>query len=369
MNKLKTTLMCLSLSFMGTSLYAEEFCVTTSQELANALFSAGVNGQSDHIKIQEGSYIAPPQRWQYLELPTETFDLKITGGWSEFFANPCGQNLGGSPLNTTLDANMQGRVMDIMPSTDTVIEISGINFVNGMLTDPGENGGGLRIDSETDLNHDVLIERCSFINNSAFGAGGLLVRDANKVVLRNSFFTLNSAVSGKVAANIGGTNKYGFYATNNTLLNNEGGLYVVAQGTSQAFVANNLMWGNDTVVDTHDLTFQGNGFKYAYNNNYFTRSGIVPNVNVGNTFIEPLFEAGILNITLSVNSPLVGAGRNSPSVAPIPPPFDLAWSIGSTGFDGNPRRQGDEIDIGAVESPHQMFVEIPIFQNGFEPFE
>ena len=358
-------LIFLVFNLVGKQVKSEEFCVTTSQELYNALFAAGVNGESDHIKIAQGSYIATTAGWQYLEIPSEVFDLKISGGWSDFFNNPCGQNLGGSPLNTTLDANMQGRVLDISPSSNTKIEISNINFINGFIDQPGENGGGVRIDSSTNLDHDVTVENCSFIGNSAFGIGGLLIRDTTKAVIRNNLFILNSAISGKAALNVTGTNKYGYYVTNNTVMLNEGGLSTYAQGTTKVFIANNILWNNDEEVDTYDLSMNGNGTRYLYNNNYASKSGNA-GFSSGNISVEPLFEAGLFNFTPSINSQLVGGGKNSPSIVPIPTPFHYGWGIGLTDNEGNPRRVGDEIDIGAVESPHQMYIEIPIFKDGFE---
>jgi len=365
MNKLKILMIIIGTWVISINLSAEDFCVTTSQELYTALFTAGVNNQSDHIKIKEGNYIAPVQKWQYLELVTESFDLKITGGWTQFFDNPCGQNLRGSPLNTTLDGNMQGRVLNISPSTDTKIEISGISFNNGFLDQPGDNGGGVKIESDNDLDHEVIIENCAFIGNNAFGVGGLLIRDTDKAVIRNNLFILNTAVSGRIAMAIDGSNKYGFHITNNTFMFNEGGLQTQGSGTTQTFIANNIFWDNDEKAGTVDLSIVSTGTEYLYNNNIGLRSGGAE-FSSGNISVEPTFETGILNFTPSINSPMVGGGKNSPFVVPIPTPFNLAWSIGATDFEGNPRRQGDEIDIGAVESPHQMYVEIPIFKNGFE---
>ena len=372
MNKkiIEIVIICLVLIFLKPTVKAEEFCITTSQELFTALFTAGANGESDHIKIAQGNYIAPASGWKYLELPAENFDLKITGGWFGPPNNACGQDLGGSPFNTVLDANMQGRVLEITPRTNTRIEISSLSFINGALSGAGQNGGGILIESDDDLNHDVLIENCAFTNNSAFGIGGLLIRDTDKAVIRNNLFIFNSAISGKATISITGSDKYGFHITNNTAMFNDGGLSVSLSGTTQAFIANNLLWGNvDKTIDEYDLSITGSGANnsFLYNNNIGVQRGSVPqSQRAGNISVEPIFEAGILNFTPSINSQLVGGGRNSPSIVPVPTPFHLAWGIGVTDFEDNPRRLGDEIDIGALESPHQMFIEIPIFENGFE---
>ena len=64
------------------------FCVTTAVELRAALNSAESNSQHDEIRIEMGDYETQGTAFSYQE--TQGFDLEISGGWVNFFGNPCG---------------------------------------------------------------------------------------------------------------------------------------------------------------------------------------------------------------------------------------------------------------------------------------
>ncbi len=353
-----------------SSLRAAEFCVTNTQELNVALFVAGSNGQSDHIKLKPGTYVvADNVGFIYGEIDSESHILEISGGWIDFFDNDCGIQLTGDPYDTVLDGNNQHRIFDFVPNRGSNIYLSHLAFLNGFQTGGGNNGGAIRMTGGDGMGlGSIVIENSVFINNKAFGAGSVIIADAYKIVFRNNIVVSSDSESGFYVVNLRSRNGVGIYATNNTIMFNSGGLNVNvsnipnAPEASQAFIANNLLWGNDEA----DVRTIGNGTKFFYNNNYGIIVNGVPGNSSGNISYPPAFEPGILNFTPSINSPLVGAGRNQPFLVPIPTPFQFLWTEGALDVEGNVRNQGNRIDIGAVESPHEMFIEIPIFADGFE---
>jgi hypothetical protein len=74
---------------------AAVYCVTNSAQLQSALTSAQNSNEYDLIRVAEGHYVTPDSEFKYTS--TSGWDLGISGGWTEFFGNPCGQQLSGSP--------------------------------------------------------------------------------------------------------------------------------------------------------------------------------------------------------------------------------------------------------------------------------
>ena len=207
--------------FIGSA-KAAEFCVTGGGELLAAINTANNNNQADHIKVSEGSYTTPPGG--YIFETTQNDDLEISGGWTSFMGNDCGQQLAGSPFDTTIDANQSGRVMRIRTGPHANITLSGMNFINGFLTGPGNNTGSLLIDlgysvPEVSPTGKVVIERMSFLNNNAFGSGAVYVNNANTIVFRNNLLAANNSESGSsVIGLLAEDDMNGVYVINNTIL-------------------------------------------------------------------------------------------------------------------------------------------------------
>ncbi|MFV0543615.1 MAG: hypothetical protein ACK5L8_08020 [Marinicella pacifica] len=342
---------------------ATEFCATTSAGLEFALAASEANGESDVIRIAEGAYDAPVGGFYYDS--HENYDLEISGGWSEFFGNACGQQVSPDAFGTVLDGNGTERVMTIRSGLGSDITVSNIFFLNGFVTGPGQRGGGLNVFTREGYTGDVLIENNTFISNSAKYEGALHVSRGHRIVVRNNLFTVNHAEAGS-AVGIVNNDAWGVYFTNNTVYQNTtdsthptnaGGFYLSTSGTSSALVANNIFWNNDNF----DIRSSGDGYKYLRNNDYQSFSGSFDEVSM-NIQVAPEFESGWFNYTPVYNSPLVNAGRTPPPFVPIPPPFVSDWSVGTVDIYGDVRIQNTQIDIGAVESPHGDL----IFIDGFE---
>lgn len=356
---MKSTLFAVLLVLAASSAPAAEFCVTNSQQLDDALWSARNNGQNDVIRIATGSYVGG-----FAYGGSEDFDLTLSGGWSEFFGNPCGQQID-SPYATILDGNLTERVMLIQAALDSDITVSDLTFINGD-ANPA-SAGGLEIRSLENFVGDVLVERTAFINNKGHFYSALSSGRGRKVTVRNSVFALNENTTGDGTLFLGNNDALGIYFNNNTVVNNSSlatdpsvhsGLRAYPFGTSGLFVANNLFWDNDG----RDFSVGGSASEsYLYNNNiadYFGSMDVVAN----NFSMPPVFEPGIFNYVPAINSGEINHGRNSPIFVPVPPPFNVQWGAGITDFYGNPRVIDRWVDVGAFEAE----AEVPIFDNGFE---
>ncbi|RFF28873.1 hypothetical protein [Wenzhouxiangella sediminis] len=355
------------------------FCVQTSEQLRQAMTTAGSNGQDDIIRIHSGTYPAPaPQPFIYSS--DGAFDLDISGGWSPGFdATPCVYN-DGEPGDTLLDGEGNRLVMSIQGQAGEAGEVRVQNLtIASALASP--SSGALSITGPASgFGGEILVDRVKFSGNQG-PAGGSAIRitGGNKVTVRNSIFAFNSTGNGQgvVFASMSASDQ-GFYFINNSLTysfhdvsspsaTTTSGLHVNLNndGTSQsrAYIANNLFWANET----DDTWLGGVGTTYVYNNNFFFDPP-ASDFSDGNMSVDPqLVQIGV-DFTPAAGSPLIDQGRSQPTPPfPVPRPFELDWSYGLQDFDGGgttSRLEGANVDIGAVESP---FKPDGLFQDRFEP--
>ncbi|MCB1581719.1 MAG: hypothetical protein KDI92_01565 [Xanthomonadales bacterium] len=359
--KLKTIAVIFAISWpFCFSAQAAEFCVTNSIELKNALTSSQNNSQSDVIKIVTGSYTGG-----FSYLGSEDFHLTISGGWSDFFGNPCGHQIH-TPLDTILDGNDTQRVMLIQAWAGSNISISNMAIIDGDAYPA--SAGGLEIRSHENYVGDVLVEKVAFVNNKGFFHSALATSRGRKITVRNNIFAVNENITGNGTVEINDAG-LGIYFNNNTIVLNtslandagvNSGLRATLYEGAGLFVANNLFWDNDghdvTFIDVDMITTES----YLYNNNIDTYVGTIHNVE-NNFTAQPIFDNDIF-LAPTIASQEVNNGRNSPLFVPVPPPFNMQWGVGITDFNGNARIQDDKVDVGAIE----VEPEEPIFKNGFE---
>ncbi|TDR20566.1 hypothetical protein [Marinicella litoralis] len=361
----KHTFLISLLLFVTPHIQAAEFCATTSGQLQSALSSAQSNNQHDVIKVAEGSYPTTGSEFSYTE--SAGWDLEISGGWTDFFGNPCGQQLSGNPFNTVLDGNNSARIMHIRSSGNSDITISNLSFINGGTANLS-TAGGLRFYPTNTASHtgQVIIERNAFINNHAQTASALSFFSSGiNSHIRNNVFTLNTAHNGSYSITIDQDLNSGIYFTNNTLVQNSGdstndigGFVLFTRSSSSAYIGNNVLYDNGN----RDLHLSGTGDVWLHYNDVGIRTGVAPFSNLGNFSADPEFNTGILEFTPSYGSPLVNAGYDPPSFVPIPTPFELAWFEGTLDLLGNTRKQQGKVDLGAIETS----AEPPIFMDGFD---
>jgi|GEM_PF-909489 len=356
----------------ASTVQAASFCVSSSLELQNALTIADSNNQADHIKLRFGNYIAPGNGFVYSGL-TENNDLEISGNWFTFNNNNCGSRLmAGDPFNySTLDGNNTASALTIIPGASGDITISYVVFTHGNSDD---FGGGLRLFPVAEYLGDVLIENNVFFDNASEDAGAFYIGGGHRVVVRNNLIlnnVTNSSAGGLMInqeSSGGAGSNSGIYFTNNTVYENSaaighsllfGGLSVWVEDSSQAFIANNILWGNSEA----DLALSGSGYKYLFNNDIGFISGANADEASGNFSSTPEFEPGSLNFKPALNSAVSNRGKKPPTFTHIPPLFYEQWSLGSNDLIGQARVYGTRVDVGAIESDSLSDL---IFEDDFE---
>jgi len=352
---------------MSGPVNAAVICATSSAGLEFALAAAEGNGEHDEIRIASGTYSTINGGFRYFAESTENFDLTISGGWSEFFENPCGQQLEGSP-NTTLNGQLSDRVLEVKMHDGGNLQISRIAFQNGFVPDPGR-GAGLWIRTEVDFSGSIRLERNLFFNNEARWGGGLSMgiagSDLGQVHVVNNLFRLNRARFNYGAVELllnGGLDQlFGARTTfiNNTVVNNlvettesdsTGGILISGSVPSK-YVINNNLWGNQGL----DLRVAGLSSTFSLRNNNFENSAFnqAPTSEAGNISVVPLYEpcTGLLcfNGVPHPESELFDGG--------LEPGMISAWSTGSFDYRGLPRSNDESIDIGAFESHARVFAD------------
>lgn len=340
---------------------AAVFCATTSAELQAALDAASVNQQDDVIRIQTGTYNVPAGGFSFDNRHDDDFDISVSGGWTPFFGNPCGQQVSPNAFDTRLNGNNASRTMRIHPNIHTSIHVELITFLGGNTVGAPEPqvGAGLDIASYTGHLGSVTIERNIFMSNTAgsFG-GGLAAGSANAFTVNNNLFFGNQAECRHGAASLTYNGPDTAYFVNNTVAFNsvsgdctgrgstpEGGLRL--GGQSPGFMINNIFWGNENV----DLVLNTSTRLVA--NNYGTLVGTPAPGSGVNYNLDPAFRLSTLtDLRLASDSPLIDLG-----VVPLP---SAAWQLASLDLEGNGRVVGDSVDLGAYEN-----VDL-IFADGFE---
>lgn len=343
------------------------FCATSSLGLQFALGQASANFEDDEIRIAQGTY--PILRPPFVQRPFtfsggsahngDNNDLIISGGWISFGGNPCGRlRSDASAFDTILDGQGLDRVMHIDVGEQANVTISGLTFLNGSgpeleLT----QGAGLDLGSVDETGGTFTVQRSAFVANQATMSSGAWITKSRTVRFINNLVVGNRSEGNGPAVDITQINQNGVYVINNTIVNNFAGdnpggnavtgLRIRVEDSSQALIANNILWGNEV----NDVRYEGSGFTISRNNTIESAVGAADSEQ-DNQSIAPVFEdGGFLNFRLVPESLLANEGLNPPSgIIPFPPPFDLNWSLPDRDLDGSARITNGRVDIGALET-------------------
>jgi len=283
--------------------------------------------------------------------------LKISGAWSSFFGNPCGQQYRQTPFFTVLDGNDQNRVLQISPALRLNLDISYLTIMNGQAP-ANENAGGLFIGPWNMESGLVELWNNAFVSNEAHYASAFFLEGTRKTILKNNLFVGNESLYGATIKIKTTDSPYtkGVYVINNTILNNvsstkdpftASGLDInIVTNTQQVLVANNILWNNGQ----HDLKVQGLGYSYLFNNIINSYIGIFDETQ-DNIFQPPIFaNNGFLQYAPAAQSPAVNKGWYDPVYPPNNPTFSQNWHPTEADIDGQPRISPEgQLDIGANE--------------------
>ncbi len=345
---------------------AAEFCVYNNIGLQIALDTASTNNQNDVIKIKKGDYIYPVKGefFRYEADAGEFYDLTISGGWVGGTQTTCSfQNR--EIYSTSIDGDFQSRGLLVETVDGAYVEITDLNFINGAVA-TGNDGGGLMIETSNGAVIHTKIERNTFINNLASAGAAFSQNGGNRIDFTNNLVINNHSETG-AAVNLESRNQNGVYVINNTIMNNttdktaafeSSGLYVFVTDSSEAFIANNILWGNQI----NDLWVLG--YEHLYHNDIGSQTAPA-DVEVGNLSVTPDFLPYGNAYVPRHNSVLHNTGYHLPTFIHVPPWFEEDWSHSDYDVTGTQIRVREFlVDIGAFETPYDS----PIFENGFECF-
>lgn len=340
-----------------------EFCVGTVAELRSALATAESNFEADDIRLELGNYATGGLAFEYTDGNGQ--DLKISGGWIDFFGNDCGIQTPNEHFQTVIDGDGVSRGMDIALSGNADLEVNGLTFTDGFHVN---SGGGLSVTKLNGLNTGVItIANNAFLNNEAMFNAAMRISGAATIHVRNNLVIANHA-NNVFAVSVTQSDANGIYFNNNTVIGNtavngqQAGVHLYVDGSSSVLVANNILNGND---DTDlQVVENGSGNFYLYNNNVDQTVMSSPQFNANNFNKPNRFQPGLLNFVPAANSPLLDAGRTPcGQICPFPTPFVNNWQLGDTDILAQLRVQGGAVDIGAFESSEPRDL---IFWDRFE---
>lgn len=367
----RVSLVCLLIASLDPGLAAAaQFCATTSSELQSALSSAQINGEDDQIRIATGTYTAPSGGFRYHAHINkhDDFDIEISGGWTEFFGNDCGQILVQDPNLTVLNGGGTEQALSIIMPPNANVTVRLLAFINGF---SNFLGGGLEIGAEGDYAGQIMVDRNTFIGNQSVFASALSISGegtaAARIRVRNNLMVANSSQSESSGAGAvsllfnhvsrsdrGLEQAPAIAFVNNTVMNNSleaagpqsyGGVRLAGTGTSK-WVVNNILWDNDfadlIVEDTTGYRLWNNNIGYFY--------GMSPASEENNISVEPVFQdCGLFCVDRIpiLDSPVVDAGMASSLWWP--------WSLADTDLKGRARISGPGVDMGAYENHSRLF--------------
>lgn len=369
---------CLVAGLLGLAMatprdaHAADLCVTTTAELQAALDTADDNGEDDVIRLAQGTYPAPTSLGLFYRggatFGGDDNHLTIIGGFVADNGDPCGTlPPDARALDTLLDGEDREPLLQIYAGEGSHVSIRGLGFVSGKRPDTtGSRGAGLYMDSFGHTGGTFTVERCLFVGNEADFGAAVAASNAREVRFVGNLVAGNNTSSGSAAVELVQNDQTGIYAINNTIVDNTTdatptfatatGLYVSVGGTSNAFIANNILWGNEH----RDIRHIGTGFITLRNNSIQVSSGTADS-SEHNVAIAPAFDGGAFGYGLLPGSALVDIGVTPGLFPPFPPAFETNWTLPARDVDGGPRVVNATVDLGADEAIH-----VGVFGDGFE---
>ena len=289
-----------SVCFLAWDVYSSNFCVGTALELEGALSLAVANGESDTIKVQQGTYIGS---FQFIS--DEDTNIAILGGYG-----PGCTDRVIDPTNTMIDADGSPAPLSLTKYADGDVVVEGLTMKNGsyrgfyirLFNDSGGNVGAIRIQRNIITNNQpkggvYIGSTCNpsstagsirFVDNvitgnvSDYGGGGVAMQllwgeFVNDVVLANNIIAGNIGLahSGGLFINPGSETRV--YLINNTIADNQalgasadvGGAYLSSFGNCALHIYNNVIQGNTAEGGVSDMWFYDHAaIRIGFNNSY-----------------------------------------------------------------------------------------------------
>lgn len=307
---LTATLLASVLSCVALPLPAHEFCVASSSQLQQALNASADGGayavEDNVINIVKGHYLTGAASgngpFHYNSLGVHR--LYLTGGWT---AGCVEYEPTRSAILTRLDGGGVTAVLSLR-NPNGLLYVDNFTLENG---EGGSPGAGLQINYLSTVAAPVTINNVIVRNNhTTTSAGGVYASGSgggNGVRLFGSLIYDNSADNGYGAGYFTSYNNTGAALCNtvvrNTAASGIGGAYF--GGGSVWAIFSSIFWNN--AASGLEL---GNASVELFYNDFGTRTGNSPQVDLGNMSVAPKFvDAAASDFHLAGDSPLLGASH------------------------------------------------------------
>lgn len=335
-------------------LHAANFCVSTGEQLYDALATATVNGQPDEIRIEYGTLTnisAPLLEPRWVVDVTDNSNLVLSGGWTK--GNNCASLATESPEATVLDAQYWSPVLEVRPSLgfNAAIMIRNLTLARGKLKNcyPG-CFAGLWVNVEALPSASVTVDNV-LVRHSQVEAGknadvaAFTMTGGGTLRLRNSIFMGNDLSAGDQTAGVSvhvDSNTVA-YVTNNTIFGNTVTLEHAGLSAEGNVTLSNNAIADNTSTGASPIQFSAyNVSMMTLRNNHFaTREyiGGFPIAESGTTTGDAQWTQVGVKMVPNTESVLRDSGLNNPS-----------GGIPGIDFSGQNRIINDVIDRGAVEA-------------------
>jgi hypothetical protein len=153
---------------------AADFCVSDATALQAALNAAAANGQTDRVRVVQGTYTGP-----FVYTSSELYALQVLGGYAAGCAT---RTL--DAANTTLQGDGANRVLTLTATNGGAFTVEGVTISGGVRTG---DGGGLYASTIS----NIYLRDNVISSNTATGKGGgaYIASEQIMYVERNTFST------------------------------------------------------------------------------------------------------------------------------------------------------------------------------------
>jgi hypothetical protein len=231
-NQIAWVLVFLFFALLNGTVEGATFCVSTSEQLQNALNTAATNGEDDTIQIVQATYAG-----NFVYTSSQSNNLTIEGGYS----SGCTSRLV-NPASTVLDAGGSGTVLNLQNANTLDLKVDALTLQNG-------NASGLLVSAPE---ASFVLSNSKLQYNTSSGNGGGVNIVAKYIDLRDNSVLLNTAAYGGginiESSNVQAINLYDNFISQNITNSGEGGGVHIKWGSPTVNFINNVITGNATTV-------------------------------------------------------------------------------------------------------------------------
>ncbi|MBN1670772.1 MAG: hypothetical protein JXR37_07060 [Kiritimatiellae bacterium] len=282
--QLMAVLAAAGIGLFGRPARADDFHVTTAQELQSALTQAAGNGVHDVVYLAAGYYIG-----NFNFNSAESFDLTVRG------------ETGTARSEITIDPDGTGRGLNVSCSGTANVTVQGITI----LRDCGDSAkGALRV--ATGVDADVLVENCRMMATNSANGVGVDIAACRDATVRECLVTRDGSSQGD-GVSIGAAARAVLVEANsvqgstNTL--GRGIEITAASAVGLSLLGNTITGNNSGGYPGAGVWIEGNTLSMAGNSVHGNRGGYGPGV-----YLDAKYDGGSMGVSNNTLTANVGPG-------------------------------------------------------------